>query len=62
MYCCPMLLAQYNLVWTASRVKDLNTIDGMTPVRQGFDDGQVAALIDAFDAQPGDLLLLIGGK
>lgn len=44
------------------RVKDLNTIDGMTPVRQGFDDGQVAALIDAFDAQPGDLLLLIGGK
>lgn len=44
------------------RVKDLNTIDGVTPVRQGFDDGQVAALIAALDAQPGDLLLLIGGK
>ncbi len=44
------------------RVLEHNLIDGVAPVKAGFDDAQVAALTTAFDAQPGDLLLLVGGE
>ena len=44
------------------RVKELNTIDGVAPVKAGFDDAQVAAIISAFEAQPDDVLLLVGGR
>lgn len=44
------------------RVEPLNMIDGVAPVKAGFDDAQKAAIIAAFDAQPGDLLLLVGGQ
>ena len=43
------------------RVLEHNLLDGVAAVKAGFDDAQVAALVAALGARPGDLLLLVGG-
>lgn len=49
-------------VLPVSRVLEHNLLDGVAPVKAGFDDAQVAALTAALGAHPGDLLLLVGGE
>ncbi len=50
-------LGAAGLVWM--RVGDDAALD--SPVRRFLSDGEAAALVDAFGAQPGDLLLLVAG-